>query len=134
MDGVSLVNCMSGEGDCPELDAFNETGIWLSDIPGLPEKHLRYPDLLELIDIPDRERGTLAIKQEYRDRIMTAKDLMLRRGRWKLVYQPLEEGYLLRLFDLDSDPDCQQDVAAKYPDVGDDLWRRLKAFMPDVHG
>lgn len=134
MDGVSLVHCMSGEGDCPELDAFNETGIWLSDIPGLPEKHLRYPDLLELIDIPDRERGTLAIKPEYRDRIMTAKDRMIRRGRWKLVYQPLEEGYSLRLFDLDSDPDCQQDVAAQHPDVCDDLWRRLKAFIPSCMG
>jgi hypothetical protein len=125
---------MSGEFDCPELDAFNETGIWLTDIPGLPEKHLRYPDLLELIDIPDHERGTFAIKPEYCHRIMEAKDRMVRRGLWKLVYQPLEDGYSLRLFDLDSDPACQQDVSAQHPDVRDDLWRRLRGSTPELHG
>jgi hypothetical protein len=35
---------------------------------------------------------------------------------------------------MDSDPDCQHDVAAQRPDVRDDLWRRLKAFIPDLHG
>ncbi|MDP3585360.1 MAG: sulfatase-like hydrolase/transferase [Thiobacillus sp.] len=132
MDGVSLVGCLTEGDDCPERDAFNETGIWITDIPGLPEHHLRYPDLLELIDVPDRERGTLGIKPEYCERIMAAKDRMIRRGRWKLVYQPLEGGYALRLFDLDSDPTCQHDVSATHPDIRDDLWRRSKAFMPDL--
>ena len=49
----------------PQLDAFNETGIWIADIPGLPEKHLRYPDLLELLEVPDRETGTLVLKEKY---------------------------------------------------------------------
>lgn len=132
MDGVSLVGCLTEEGDCAERDAFNETGIWITDIPGLPEDHLRYPDLLELIDVPDRDRGTLAIKPEYCERIMAAKDRMIRRGRWKLVYQPLEVGYALKLFDLDSDPDCQHDVSAEHPNVRDDLWRRSEAFISDL--
>ena len=132
MDGVSLAVCLTKGGDCPERDAFNETGIWITDIPGLPEDHLRYPDLLELLDIPDRERGTLGIKPEYCERIMAAKDRMIRRGRWKLVYQPLEGNYALRLFDLDSDPSCQHDVSAAHPDVRDDLWRRSRAFMADL--
>ncbi|MEW6415630.1 MAG: sulfatase-like hydrolase/transferase [Pseudomonadota bacterium] len=131
MDGVSLAGCLGAGGDCPELDAFNETGIWITDIPGLPDDHLRYPDLLALIDVPDRDRGTLGIKPEYCERIMAAKDRMLRRGRWKLVYQPLEGGYALRLFDLDSDPSCQHDVSDTHPEIRDDLWMRLKAFMPD---
>ena len=54
MDGVSLAGCLSADSACPELDAFNETGIWIADIPGLPDDHLRYPDLLELIEVPDQ--------------------------------------------------------------------------------
>ncbi|MHB1054201.1 MAG: sulfatase family protein, partial [Thiobacillus sp.] len=126
MDGVSLAGCLNEDGDCPDLDAFNETGIWITDIPGLPEHHLRYPDLLELIDVSDRNRGTLGIKPEYCERIMAAKDRMIRRGRWKLVYQPLEEGYALKLFDLIADPACNADVSGEHPGVCDTLWASLQ--------
>ena len=128
MDGVSLAACLTGDGACPELDAFNETGTWIADIPGLPETHLRYPDLLELMEVPDRESGTLAIKAQYGTAILAAKDRMIRHGRWKLVYQPLESGYLLRLFDLDSDPACQQDVSEQHPEVKSELWESLQRF------
>jgi arylsulfatase A-like enzyme len=129
MDGVSLANCLTAGATCPELDALNETGIWITDIPGLPDAHLRYPDLLELIDVPDRERGTLGIKPEYCENIMAAKDRMIRRGRWKLVYQPLTDGYALRLFDLETDPSCQHDVSAPHPEVTANLWAKLQAFV-----
>jgi len=133
MDGVSLAGCLSADRACPELDAFNETGIWITDIPGLPDDHLRYPDLLELIEVPDRASGTLAIKPEYCDAIHAAKDRMIRRGKWKLVYQPLQSGYALRLFDLESDPACQHDVSAQHPEVQADLWSRSKLFMPGLN-
>jgi arylsulfatase A-like enzyme/glycosyltransferase involved in cell wall biosynthesis len=129
IDGVSLVGCLNADGTCPELDAFNETGIWIADIPGLPASHLRYPDLLELLEVPDRASGTLAIKSEYCETILSAKDRMIRRGRWKLVYQPLQAGHLLRLFDLESDPACQHDVSAQHPQVTADLWASLQAFV-----
>ncbi|MCL5059543.1 MAG: sulfatase-like hydrolase/transferase [Candidatus Thermoplasmatota archaeon] len=129
MDGVSLAGCLTDGTACPELDAFNETGIWITDIPGLPVQHLRYPDLLELIDVPDRDRGTLGIKPDYCERIMTAKDRMIRRGRWKLVYQPLEGGHALRLFDLEADPSCRHDVSANHPDLAAELWGKLQAFV-----
>lgn len=129
MDGVSLVACMAGDSGCPELDAFNETGIWIADIPGLPHAHLRYPDLLELIEVPDRGSGTLAIKTDYHKTILRAKDRMIRHGRWKLVYQPLEAGHALSLFDLETDPGCQHDTSTQHPEVLSDLWTRLLLFV-----
>ena len=128
-DGVSLAGCLSADSACPELDAFNETGIWITDIPGLPENHLRYPDLLELMEVPDRASGTLAIKQEYGEVILAAKDRMIRHGRWKLVYQPLRSAHVLRLYDLESDPACRHDVSAQHADITADLWERLQAFI-----
>jgi arylsulfatase A-like enzyme/glycosyltransferase involved in cell wall biosynthesis len=134
MDGVSLAGCLSDTGHCPELDAFNETGIWIADVPGLPDTHLRYPDLLELLEVPDRASGTLAIKPEYCDTILAAKDRMIRHGRWKLVYQPLEAGHGLRMFDLENDPACQYDVSEQHPELKDDLWQRLQAFVQQRNG
>jgi arylsulfatase A-like enzyme len=129
IDGVSLLACLSPDGNCPELDAFNETGIWIADIPGLPASHLRYPDLLELLEVPNRASGTLAIKPEFCSTILRAKDRMLRRGRWKLVYQPLDSGHLLRLFDLANDPACQHDVSDAHPQVTADLWASLQSLV-----
>jgi arylsulfatase A-like enzyme/GT2 family glycosyltransferase len=129
MDGTSLATCFDQLNTCPQLDAFNETGIWITDIPGLPQEHLRYPDLLELMEVPNRDSGTLAIKSKYHEIILCAKDRMIRHGRWKLVYQPLESGYLLRLFDLDTDPACQHDLSDTQPGVKAELWERLEKFI-----
>ena len=54
---------------------------------------------------------------------------MLRRGKWKLVYQPLTEGYALSLFDLAVDPECGKNLAEKHPDIRDQLWESLRALL-----
>ena len=131
MDGVSLAACFEQHQHCPQLDAFNETGIWIADIPGLPEKHLRYPDLLELMEVPDRVSGTIAIKTQYHNIILCAKDRMIRHGRWKLVYQPLETGSQIRMYDVEADPTCRHDISAEHPSIQADLWARLQEIMAE---
>ncbi len=128
MEGISLATALRG-GELPELPAFHETGIWLTEMPGMPADHLRYPGLLDMLEIPDQKSGTMAIKPEFEGRIIAAKDRMVRSGRWKLVYQPLIEGALLRLYDLKMDPDCRQDVLAAQPEVTARLWELLQAWM-----
>ncbi|MCU0842391.1 MAG: sulfatase [Thiobacillaceae bacterium] len=129
MEGVSLAPALRGELPPPELPAFHETGIWLTEVPGMPQGHLRYPNLLDLLEIPDTASSTLAIKPEFQKRIIAAKDRMIREGAWKLVYQPLETGCLLKLFDLERDPHCARDVAGEHPDVTARLWERLEEWM-----
>lgn len=81
------------------------------------------------MEVPNRNSGTLAIKPQYRATIMRAKDRMIRHGRWKLVYQPLETGYLLRLFDLDIDPQCRVDVVEQYPEIAAQLRQALLSWI-----
>lgn len=131
MEGVSLANALRG-GAPPELPAFHETGIWLTEVPGMAAGHLRYPDLLDMLEIPNPNSGTMAIKPEYQNRIIAAKDRMIRSGRWKLVYQPLLEGELLRLFDLENDPECRRNVAAAQLEVTAQLWGQLQAWMANA--
>lgn len=129
MDGVSLTPFLHDTQAELNLDAFCETGIWLTDLPGMPEDHLRYPNLLELLTVRDKHTGTISLKPEYVNTIIRAKDRMIRSGRWKLVYQPLKNGYILKLFDMDADPGCRIDVFERHPEIANDLWKRLEAWI-----
>lgn len=131
MEGVSLASAVRGDNTDLGLAAFNETGIWITDLPGMPEGHLRYPNLLELLEVPDKTSGTLAIKPRYRDIVFNAKDRMIRIGRWKMVYQPVENGALFQLFDLETDPMCQHNRVAEEPALADALKSKLLAWIED---
>ena len=128
-DGTSLASVMTDALSKLDLAAFNETGIWLTPPPGLPSDHLRYPDLLQLLDVPDDATGTLSIKSEYRDIVLLAKDRMIRNGQWKLVFQPLTQGKVLMLYNLENDPDCSRNLAADHPDHVERLWSSLRLWM-----
>jgi len=128
VDGVSLVPILDDPNQKLDLCAFNETGLWLTDIPGLPKDHLRYPDLLELLTVPDLTTGTLAIKDEYVPRILAAKDMMVRKEKWKLVYQPLETDCQLLLFNMDTDPQCKQNCAREHPEIVQSLRDELDTW------
>lgn len=131
MDGVSLAPALRGE-EAPKLPAFYETGIWLTEVPGMPEGHLRYPDLPELLEVKDQYSGTMSIKDSYEPCVIVAKDRMIRWGDWKLVHQPLESGYLLRLYDITQDPECKANVFIDHPEIADSLWEQLRSWMqPD---
>lgn len=134
IDGVSLAPYIK-DGDLnQELEIYNETGIWITDLPGMPENHLRYPDLLELLTVRDLITGTISIKPEYEQRVIQAKDRMIRVGDWKLVYQPLTSGFQTKLFDIDADPDCSRDVSDLFPEITANLLKRLKGITDiDLH-
>ncbi len=129
MDGQTLASCFERGGQAPSLIALSETGYWLTDLPGTPEGHLRYPELPDLLHVPERAAGTLALKDEFRRIVVDAKDRMVVSGRWKLTYQPLQSGALIKLFDLDNDSDCRHDVAAMFPDIAARLESELRKWL-----
>ncbi len=129
MQGVSLVRYLEDRDADLELVAYAETGLWLTKVSGLRPDHARYPDIADILTIPDRRAGTLALKPEFEDVVVGAKDRSVRTQRWKLVYQPLVEGYALSLYDVVADPACRRDVAAEHPRVRDALWQVLRPTL-----
>jgi arylsulfatase A-like enzyme len=129
MDGSSMVPFLQDPINQPDRDIFSETGIWLTDLPGTPDGHLRYPNLLELLTVRDIATGTISLKPELEDLVVRAKDRMIRRGRWKLIYQPLDDGHLLKLFDVQTDPDCTSDLSATHPNELRELWGLLARYI-----
>ena len=129
IDGLSLASCMREPASDPQRDVFSETGVWLTDLPGTPAGHLRYPNLLDLLTVRNIATGTVSIKPEYVEQVNLAKDRMIRVGQWKLVYQPLNDGYLLKLFNVANDRNCLNDVSGDYPKIVESLWARLGLWI-----
>lgn len=129
MEGKSLAGYLRDSSHSSQRSAYYETGIWLTTLPGMPANHLRYPNIMEILEVPDKATGTLAIQQEYVADITSAKDRMIRNDRWKLVYQPLEEGCILLLFDVETDPGCTNDLRSTHPDIAAELWSKLRTWL-----
>ncbi len=129
LDGTSLQSYLKDPRAHLELDAFSETGIWLTKLPGMPANHISYPGLFELLEVNNINSGTISIKPEFEQIIIKAKDRMIRRGRWKLVYQPLSDGYRLMLFDMQNDQKCLTNLIYERPEIADLLWDKLKIWI-----
>jgi len=129
MDGASLTERFKPTPGCPDSTLLCETGIWLTDLPGIPENHLRYPNLIDLLTVRNLESGTISLKPEYEPLVIAAKDRWVRRGRWKLVYIPLIDGYRLKLFDTEADPGCTRDLSETHPLIVEILWRAMKQWL-----
>jgi hypothetical protein len=127
-DGTSVAGALSGTQPVPDLTAYQETGVWLSEIQGMEEDHIRYPNLLELLEIKDRRTGTLSIKEKYWPVILKAKDRMVVHREWKLVSIALRSGTKYALFRTDEDPECTEDVADRFPEKLQEMKARLAGF------
>jgi len=128
-DGSSLLPWMQNPGVATERTAFQETGVWLGKMPGMRPDHLTYPDLLEILDIPNKQLATLTLKESHLEKIIEAKDRSIRDQKWKLVYQPTTDGIDYLLFDMTNDPGCSHNVAAKFPTILTEYKQRLDQWI-----
>ncbi|MCX8049613.1 MAG: sulfatase-like hydrolase/transferase, partial [Methylohalobius sp.] len=121
MTGVSLRSFLAGEQSLRDLAATFCTGLWLTRPPGMAANHLCYPDLSELLFIPDPQSGTLVIKPEFREQIERARDVAICWRHWKLVRLALNPRPRYLLFNLAEDPSCHEDVADRFPEIAGTL-------------
>lgn len=116
IDGVSLQPMIDG-APFPDLPGFCETGLWLATPPGQDPHHIRYPELLEVLDVPCKRSGTLAIRDEYKGVVEAARDRMFEVGEWRLIRIALNDTPAHELYHLPSDPNCTMNRAEEKPDI-----------------
>jgi arylsulfatase A-like enzyme len=132
IEGQSLRPFLENGNAEPDRVAFAETGIWIArKVRGLPADRIAYPSVLDLLEIVDKQTGTLSIKPAYRDTVIRAKSRLAREGRWALVYFPLENGEQYALYDLQTDLAMRKDVMAQHPEVAERLKAKLSAWMQE---
>lgn len=129
MEGGSLLPFIERGNAEPDRVAFAETGIWITQVPGLPKDRIMYPSVLDLLEIANKQTGTLSIKSKYREVIVRAKSRLAREGRWALVYFPLTHGVQYNLYDMETDLAMRHDVIAQHPDIAARLKAKLDALM-----
>jgi len=135
VEGVSLRPFFEDDNYQSDLVAFFETGEWLATPPGQHPDHLSYPEVTEILEVPDDGQGNIVIKQEFVTTVNSARDRMIRRGKWKLVYIPLNTGEQYLLFNLDEDSACKNDLALEHPEVvatlKHELWELAQIGVDD---
>jgi arylsulfatase A-like enzyme len=130
LDGVNLLPDLCNNSD-PELYAFQETGEWLAEVPGMHPAQLRYPNIVDLLDIPDKKAGTLVINQQLYDLVIRAKNRSVQNKQWKLIYIPTHYGIEYELYDLQSDPNCEFNQVKSHVEIFNQLKTVLEQWMKE---
>ncbi|MGY6274701.1 sulfatase family protein [Methylomonas sp. MgM2] len=126
IDGVNLMPYIK-ENKNPNLYAYQETGVWMGKIPGLHPDQITYPDIIELLTIPDIKTGTLVIDEKYYPTVIKAKNRSIQNDRWKLIYIPTYRGPVYQLYDLKTDP--YRNVIELYPEILAELKPKLDEWI-----
>jgi arylsulfatase A-like enzyme len=125
-DGLSLLSEQS-----IDRYAYFETGLWLAPPPGMPDSHLDYPNILELLDVPDTRSGKLTIASCYQDRVLHARDRAVIYDGFKLsriATTPEPDWHFSRLEDgLANSP---EDSAANENKLSDKMRSMMQAHLP----
>ena len=106
---------------------FSETGLWFTEtVPEIPfESRIAYPDLVHLTEVDRSHSDEIVIRKEWEPLTRAAKYRMIRDERYKLIYMPTRLGPHFELFDTIEDPGEVRDIAAKKPEIVDDLKPKL---------
>ncbi len=116
-------------GDIPDFTVNLETSylLYRQPVPDLlpGEKVKEFPQFDQATFIDDSFDGNLVLRPELNDALIATKCLAVRRGPWKLISVPGENGAILRLFHLPSDPECKKDRRADQPGVLKELLLEL---------
>jgi arylsulfatase A-like enzyme len=90
------------------------------------------PPMDELTFIDEDYDYHFVLKPEYEQRVIDAKERMLRTEHWKLILTPQADGgRFFRLFDLRNDPHCERNVAAEKPDVLAPMKKALETWVDE---
>ncbi|MCU0726081.1 MAG: sulfatase-like hydrolase/transferase [Planctomycetes bacterium] len=121
-------------GEVPPLTALLETSylLYRQPVPDLqPGEEVRpFPALDQATFFDPGFDGNLVLKPEFADLLVRTKCFAVREGSLKLISVPGTAGPILRLFDLDRDPQCRDDLLRTVPHPA--LPRLLSLLPPEA--
>ncbi len=127
MDGKPLLEASSPAARASTV--YFETGIWLAPPPDGAPGHIRYPDALYILDVQANDCGSFIVRPSFEKLVVDARDRLVRRDNWVLIYQPTEEGPVYALYDVANDPNYHHDVSEKHPQITQELQREMASFL-----
>lgn len=138
LDGVDVSGLARGETEDPQLTAFAETCYLFFPkrqvMRGLSETERA--DVVDLagasdtLEVDADFHHNLVLRSAYRQRVIDAKDRMVRAGKWKLIEIPSTGAPIRRLYDLEADPTQQQNLAGQGLAIEETLSAQLRAYEP----
>lgn len=129
MEGLDLAPVLRGERAEPDLVAYAESCYLFfpkaAAMTGLSEAERA--EVVELsgaedtLEVDPEFRHNLVLRPEYRERVVAAKDRMVRTARWKLIEIPGKTRPIRRLYDVSVDPQQTRDLAGQGLAVEEEL-------------
>jgi arylsulfatase A-like enzyme len=128
-DGRSMMPLIRGEHEDEQRLVYIETG--LSEKNYWQRGHRQYPfsRVSERYQI-DPDTGLVSIRPEFRPQLIAAKDRVIQRGQWKLVWRPSRDGLPeVELFDRSVDPHNSNNVYGRNIQIAAELGLELEPFV-----
>ncbi len=113
VDGRSWAKALSGAPLEPRL-AFSETGLWFTEeVEGVPRAlRIPYPDVSRMLEVDRAHGDDVVLQARYFPITTLAKHRAVSSTTHRLVLAPTRLGLRRQLFDLRTDPRCEQDLYA----------------------
>ena len=105
----------------PPLSALLETSylLYRQPVPDLlpGEKPKEFPRFDDATFFDPEFDDNLVVRDRYLDQLVATKCFAVREGSYKLIHVPGENAPIRRLFDLEHDPQCEQDLSRTFPEL-----------------
>jgi arylsulfatase A-like enzyme len=131
-EGRSVAGWIRGTEEPRHLPFYGETGFPFIQfsVPGIERPKL--PPMDQLTRIDEQYNYQFVLREEYRERLVEAKQRCLRSRDWKLVCTPTADGSRhFGLFHLASDPHGEHDLAQSRPEVLAPMRAALELWMDE---
>ena len=133
-EGQSFAGWLKGNETPVVRPFYGETGVPFIQfkVTGIERPHL--PPMDELTGIDPAYNYQFVLKEQYRERLVQAKQRCLRTHDWKLVCTPTAQGTRhFGLFYLPADAHGEHDLASARPEVLAPLRSALERWMDEHH-
>lgn len=131
-EGRSVMPWIEGKQPARSRPFYGETGFPFIQfrVEGVERPHLPPMDHMTRID-PSFDYQ-FVLKPEYENKVIEAKERVLRSEKWKLIATPTATGArFYRLYDLTHDAHCERNVWEQHPAVAAALRRALDRWMDE---